>query len=85
MTPVRRLGRVLRIHVEVLQHDRLAERGLVVQTRTPLAVTTRADLEVEGTVDPVGGDKFESGVTFNSSNLGEKTPTSNNILQEFPA
>ena len=51
VTAVRGLGRVLRVHVQVLQHDRLAEGGLVVQPRAALAVTTRADLEVEGAVD----------------------------------
>ena len=50
---VRGLGRVLRIDVEVLQHDGLAERRLVVDPRAALAVTAGADLEVEGAIDLV--------------------------------
>ena len=51
---VGRLGRVLRVHVQVLQHDRLTEGGLVVQAGAALAMTTCADLEVERTVDSGG-------------------------------
>ena len=51
---VGRLGRVLRVHVQVLQHDRLAECGLVVQPGATLAMPACADLEVEGAVDSAG-------------------------------
>ena len=47
------LGRVLRVDVEVLEHDGLAERRLVVDPRAALAVAACADLEVEGAVDLV--------------------------------
>ena len=47
------LGRVLRVDVEVLEHDGLAERRLVVDPRAALAVAAGADLEVEGAVDLV--------------------------------
>ena len=50
---VRRLGRVLRVDVQVLQHDGLAERRLVVDPGAPLSVAARADLEVEGAIDLV--------------------------------
>ena len=44
--------RVLWIEVKVLQQDCLAERWLVVQARTTVAVATRTDLEVKRTVYP---------------------------------
>ena len=53
MAAVGGLGRVLRVDVEVLQHDGLAEGGLVVDPGAALAVAARADLEVEGAVDLV--------------------------------
>ena len=39
-----------RVVVEVLEGDRLGQRGLVVDPRTGIAVTTGPDFEVEGTV-----------------------------------
>ena len=47
------LGRVLRVDVKILQHDGLAEGGLVVDPGTSLAVAAGADLEVEGAIDLV--------------------------------
>ena len=48
-----RLGGVLRVDVEVLQHDGLAEGGLIVDPGAALTVAAGANLEVEGAVDLV--------------------------------
>ena len=45
------LGGVLRIDVEVLQNDGLAEGGLIVDPGAALTVSAGANLEVEGAVD----------------------------------
>ena len=47
---------VLRVLVHVGHHNRLRKRGAHVKTRTLLPVTTRADLEVERTVDAILDD-----------------------------
>jgi len=51
--PIGRLGRVLGIDVQVLKHNRLRERRLVVQPGAAVTVTASANLEKEGTVDLV--------------------------------
>uniref|UniRef100_A0A2M4B2T8 Putative secreted protein n=1 Tax=Anopheles triannulatus TaxID=58253 RepID=A0A2M4B2T8_9DIPT len=50
MTAVGRLGRVLRVHVQVLQQASLREGGLVVDARTPIPMPAGSDFEVERTV-----------------------------------
>lgn len=55
MAAVRRLGRVLRIHIQILQQHGLRERRLVVYARAAVAVAACANLEVERTVHPIGG------------------------------
>ena len=47
---------VLWVLVHVGHHNRLRKRGAHVKTRTLLPVTTRADLEVERTVDAILDD-----------------------------
>lgn len=47
MRAIGRLGRVLRVHVQILEQDRLRESGFVVDARAPVAVSAGADLEVE--------------------------------------
>lgn len=54
MTAIRGLGRVLRVHVQILQQHRLREGGLVVDARAPVPVTAGSDFEVERAVDSVG-------------------------------
>ena len=47
------LGGVLRVDVEVLQNDGLAEGGLIVDPGAAFTVAAGANLEVEGAVDLV--------------------------------
>jgi len=53
MGAVRGFGRVLRVHVQILEQHRLREGGLVVDSRAPVAVAAGAYLEVERAVHPV--------------------------------
>jgi len=46
------LGRVLRIYIKILKDNRLAESRLVVNSRTPVAVSACSNFEVERTIDP---------------------------------
>lgn len=50
MTSIGGFGRVLRIHVQILEQHSLAEGGLVVDARAPVSMATRSDLEVERAV-----------------------------------
>lgn len=54
MASIGGLGRVLRVHVQVLQQHRLREGGLVVDARAPISMAAGADFEVEGAVDSAG-------------------------------
>lgn len=47
---VSRLGRILRVDVQILEDNGLGEGGLVVDPGATLAVTTGANLEEEGAV-----------------------------------
>ena len=52
MASVGGFGRVLGIHVQVLQQAGLRERRLVVDPRAAVSMAARSDLEVERAVDP---------------------------------
>ena len=51
MGSVGRLGRVLRVNVEVLQDDGLAESRLVVDPGAPVTMPTSTDFKVKRTID----------------------------------